>query len=94
MAGDLRRSRFAPREHPAPPRCTTRGPRPRSCWRYLDHQAVAQELAMMFRERRNPTIGWFQRRLCRPELAVMSEEPEAAPLGAFAPSPPVPSGPT
>src|SRR5664280_3801003 len=31
--------------------------------RYIDYQAMAEELAVMLCEGRKPTIGWYQRRL-------------------------------
>jgi len=41
--------------------------------RYIDYQAMAEELAVMLCEGRKPTIGWYQRRLRRTELGVRIE---------------------
>jgi hypothetical protein len=41
--------------------------------RYIDYQAMAEELAIMLCEGRRPTVGWYQRRLCRPGHAVVSD---------------------
>jgi hypothetical protein len=38
--------------------------------RYIDYQTMAEELAVMLREGRKPTIGWYQRRLRRTEPGV------------------------
>jgi hypothetical protein len=40
--------------------------------RYIDYQAMAEELAIMLCEGRRPTVGWYQRRLRQPEHAVTS----------------------
>ena len=41
--------------------------------RYIDYQAMVEELAVMLCEGRKPTIGWYQRRLRRAEPGARIE---------------------
>jgi hypothetical protein len=41
--------------------------------RYIDYQAMAEELAVMLCAGRKPTIGWYRRRLRRAEPDVRIE---------------------
>jgi hypothetical protein len=43
--------------------------RERDFSRYLDYEAMAEELAVMLSAGRKPTVGWYRRRLRPPELS-------------------------
>ena len=62
--------------------------RTRETARYIDYQAMAEELAMMLCEGRQPTIGWYRRQLRSNRIDVTSAKVKTAPLGAIAPQPP------
>ena len=62
--------------------------------RYIDYQAMAEELAMMLCEGRRPTIGWYRRQLRPHPIDITSTKVKSAPLGGNRPpAPPLASGP-
>ena len=62
--------------------------RARDTARYIDYQAMAEELAMMLCDGRRPTIGWYRRQLRPHQFDITSAKVKSAPLGAIAPQPP------
>jgi hypothetical protein len=68
--------------------------RTRDTTRYIDYQAMAEELAMMLCEGKRPTIGWYRRHLrpARPSTTPARVK-SAPPGGQSPPSPPLASGP-
>jgi hypothetical protein len=61
--------------------------------RYIDYQAMAEELAMMLCEGRRPTVGWYRRQLRLHQIDITSAGAKIAPLGGNRPpAPPLPSG--
>ena len=61
--------------------------------RYIDYQAMAEELAMMLCEGRRPTVGWYRRHLRPHPIEITNAKVEGAPLGGNRPpAPPLPSG--
>jgi hypothetical protein len=62
--------------------------------RYIDYQAMAEELAMMLCEGRRPTVGWYRRQLRPHPIDITSTKVKSAPLGGNRPpAPPLASGP-
>jgi len=62
--------------------------RTRETARYIDYQAMAEELAMMLCEGRRPTIGWYRRQLRPLRIDVTSAKVKTAPLGGNRPPAP------
>jgi hypothetical protein len=61
--------------------------------RYIDYQAMAEELATMLCEGRRPTVGWYRRQLRPHQIDITSAKVKSAPLGGNRPpAPPLPSG--
>jgi hypothetical protein len=61
--------------------------------RYIDYQAMAEELAMMLCEGKRPTLGWYRRHLRPPRPDTTTAKVKSAPLGGNRPpAPPLPSG--
>ena len=56
--------------------------------RYIDYQAMAEELAMMLCEGRRPTVGWYRRQLRPHQIDITTKKSRARPWGAIAPQPP------
>jgi hypothetical protein len=68
--------------------------RTRDATRYIDYQAMAEELAIMLCEGKPPTIGWYRRHLRPPRSDTTPEKIKSAPLGGDRPpAPPLASGP-
>ena len=68
--------------------------RTRDTARYIDYQAMAEELAMMLCEGRRPTVGWYRRHLRPHQIDITSAKVKSAPLGGNRPpAPPLASGP-
>jgi hypothetical protein len=59
--------------------------RTRDTARYIDYQAMAEELAMMLCEGRRPTVGWYRRQLRPRQTDITTGKVKTAPLGAIAP---------
>jgi hypothetical protein len=66
--------------------------RTRETARYIDYQAMAEELAMMLCEGRRPTIGFYRRQLRPHQTDVTSAKSKPRPWGAIAPQPPASIG--
>ena len=63
--------------------------RARDTTRYIDYQAMAEELAIMLCEGKRPTIGWYRRHLRpHPTRYHSGKSQERAPGGQSPPSPP------
>ena len=68
--------------------------RTRDTARYIDYQAMAEELAMMLCEGKRPTIGWYRRQLRPLRPDTTPARVKSAPLGGNRPpAPPLASGP-
>ena len=67
--------------------------RARDTARYIDYQAMAEELAIILCEGKRPTIGWYRRHLRPPRPDTTPRRVKSAPLGGNRPpAPPPPSG--
>ena len=67
--------------------------RTRETARYIDYQAMAEELAMMLCEGRRPTVGWSRRQLRPHQIDITRAQVKSALLGGNRPpAPPLPSG--
>ena len=68
--------------------------RARDTARYIDYQAMAEELAIMLCEGKRPTVGWYRRQLRPHPIDITSTKVKSAPLGGNRPPvPPIASGP-
>ena len=56
--------------------------------RYIDYQAMAEELAIMLCEGKRPTIGWYRRHLRLPRPDTTPTRVKSAPLGGNRPPAP------
>jgi hypothetical protein len=56
--------------------------------RYIDYQAMAEELAMMLCEGRRPTVGWYRRQLRPHQIDLTNTKVKSAPLGGNGPPAP------
>ena len=62
--------------------------RARDTARYIDYQAMAEELAIMLCEGKRPTIGWYRRHLRPLQPDTTPARVKSAPLGGNCPPAP------